>query len=177
MADEFQALTPNQVVAANMRARRREIGMTQKELGAVMSVAGLARWNEFTVSAAERAADDPNGRRISFEEAVAFCLQTRTPLLDLLRAPEGAAVVFDESQAGDDVRRITGGYTPDEWKEVRDEMVVTADRDLPEEEWEALALKDREWLLEYAREALAEQQREEARKVLGMDSDEEATPR
>lgn len=94
----MQALTPNQLVAHNLRRLREEAGLSQRRLAELMSHHGLA-WTMFTVSDAELAADPARrGRKFSPDELVLLAaLFYVTPLTLLLppMGPDAPAVVVE----------------------------------------------------------------------------------
>lgn len=65
-------MTPNQLVARNLRRAREELGWNQARAAEELAERGGLRWSKATLSAAETAANRSDGRAFSADELVAF---------------------------------------------------------------------------------------------------------
>lgn len=87
------APTPNQIVAHNMACRRIEVGMTQDQLAAELTVRTGRAWSKTTVSVLERSRDGKKLRRFDADDLVAIADVLRVPIQYLFTGPGASNVV------------------------------------------------------------------------------------
>ena len=76
-----QCLTPNQIIAYNLRRARFERGLTQEEATALLSPYLGVKWSKAVYSAAERSAERPGRiRRFSADDLMAFAAAFDLPV-------------------------------------------------------------------------------------------------
>jgi len=83
------AILPKQLLAANVRAGRALLDLSQQDLAERMSALGL-QWSRPTVSQVERAS-----RAVSIDELFGLAHALEVDILMLLSAPEGSRTVVD----------------------------------------------------------------------------------
>jgi transcriptional regulator with XRE-family HTH domain len=80
-------ITMNQVIAYNMSAFRRAVGMTQEELGGL-----LGGWSAASVSAAERSWDGKRVKKFDADELILIAAALGVPVSALFLPPEDDGV-------------------------------------------------------------------------------------
>jgi hypothetical protein len=101
--DEFP-LTPNQLIAFNLRSLRAEREWTQEEAAARISKFLPFDWHKANVSFAERSVDGKLIKRFSADEIVAICQAFDVPVIRLFSPSEhvidgrGIVVRFTDRQ-------------------------------------------------------------------------------
>ena len=83
-----KALTPNQIVAANLARARKERGWTQDQAAEFLAPFLGTQWSKATFSVAERSVDGDRIRDFSADELVAFSLAFGRPITWFLIPPE-----------------------------------------------------------------------------------------
>ena len=83
-----KALTPNQIVAANLARARKERGWTQDQAAEFLAPLLGFRWSKATFSVAERSVDGDRIRDFSADELVAFSIAFGLPITWFLIPPE-----------------------------------------------------------------------------------------
>src|SRR3954451_16527294 len=86
-------LTPNQVVAFNLRRARLQRGWTQEQAALELEPFLGERWSKVTFSAAERSAAGGRGRRFDADGLVAFALAFDLPVAWFLTPPPGSRLL------------------------------------------------------------------------------------
>lgn len=111
----MRRLTPNQVVAYNLRRARERKGWTQDEAAERLEPFLGERWSKATWSSAERSAErDDRRRQFTADNLFAFTMGFGLDLKWFLQPPEGVTVV---------VGRETWAAAPDWRRDIEDAVV------------------------------------------------------
>jgi transcriptional regulator with XRE-family HTH domain len=85
--DEYALLTPNQLIAFNLKEVREEKGWTQEKAAEELATFLGRRWSKASYSAAERSVDTPRIKQFSADELVAMCFAFNVPMVRFFAPP------------------------------------------------------------------------------------------
>lgn len=127
--------TPNQVVAANLHRLRRRRGLTQAEVGRLLSGVAGKEWTEAMVAHAERSVTGNRVREFTADDLVTFARAFDVPVLYFLTPPPTGIFVHVPGSRIDTITMLDAVLgRPDnlaEWENLLDEWNFAPDEEVP----------------------------------------------